>query len=221
PRARRRAGREVRAHPRLGRDGRRGACGDGRPAQCGRRDPHPGPVPAPDGFPSAGGPLVAARGVRRAACGGRGDGLRPRAGQSPDPLQLPRPPGFGGCQRSDRRSRGPGRVGDLLMSQAAFAARMQRVRTRMTELGVDALLLSIGADLPWLTGYAAMPLERLTLLVLPVEGEATLVVPALEAPRVRERPDFSVRPWPETEDPVVVVAELVGARRSLAVSDRA
>ena len=39
--------------------------------------------------------------------------------------------------------------------------------TRMRETEVDVLLLSLGADLPWLTGYEAMPLERLTMLVLP------------------------------------------------------
>jgi Xaa-Pro aminopeptidase len=91
----------------------------------------------------------------------------------------------------------------------------------MDELGVDALLLSLGADLPWLTGYTAMPLERLTMLVLPRDGDAVLVVPQLEAPRVEERPDvFGVRPWSETEDPVAIVASLVGARPRLAVSDR-
>ena len=101
------------------------------------------------------------------------------------------------------------------------AARIERVRARMQDLGVDVLLLSLGADLPWLTGYTAMPLERLTMLVLPRDGEAVLVVPALEAPRVGERPDvFSVRPWSESEDPVALVASLVGSRRSLAVSDR-
>jgi hypothetical protein len=42
------------------------------------------------------------------------------------------------------------------------------LRTRADdELGVDVLLLSVGADLPYLTGYEAMPLERLTMLVLP------------------------------------------------------
>ena len=101
------------------------------------------------------------------------------------------------------------------------APRADRVRARMADLGVDALLLSLGADLPWLTGYEAMPLERLTMLVLPADGDATLVVPELEAPRVEERPDvFSLRPWGETEDPVAVVASLVGGRRRLAVSDR-
>lgn len=92
----------------------------------------------------------------------------------------------------------------------------------MQELGVDALLLSLGADLPWLTGYEAMPLERLTMLVFPADGDATLVVPRLEAPRVDPRPDvFAVRPWDETEDPVAVVSALVGGRLRLAVSDRA
>jgi Xaa-Pro aminopeptidase len=100
-------------------------------------------------------------------------------------------------------------------------SRLERVRQRMRTDGVDALLLSLGADLPWLTGYEAMPLERLTMLVLPADDDATLVVPALEAPRVEERPgDFTIRPWGETEDPVSIVAELVGSRRSLAISDR-
>ncbi len=99
--------------------------------------------------------------------------------------------------------------------------RVARVRARMEAIGVDALLLSLGADLPWLTGYEAMPLERLTMLVLPADGDATLVVPRLEAPRVQHDPGlFRLRPWSETEDPVQVVAELVGARPRLAVSDR-
>src|SRR6059058_5976513 len=101
-------------------------------------------------------------------------------------------------------------------------ARLERVRRRMAEVGVDCLLLSLGADLPWLTGYTAMPLERLTMLVLPADGDATLVVPRLEAPRVEEHPDvFSIRPWNESEDAVAVVGEVVGQRRKLAISDRA
>jgi Xaa-Pro aminopeptidase len=98
--------------------------------------------------------------------------------------------------------------------------RADRARTRMVELGVDALLLSIGPDLPYLTGYAAMPLERLTMLVLPRDGDATLVVPRLEAPRVVERPEvFRLRPWEETDDPIGIVTELVGEAAILAVGD--
>ncbi len=99
----------------------------------------------------------------------------------------------------------------------------------MQSAGVDALLLSLGADLPWLTGYWAMPLERLTMLVVfpPAVPEVpVLVVPALEAPRVQLVPEvFRLRPWEETEGPVQVVASLVrrsvGERPCVAVSDRA
>ncbi len=81
----------------------------------------------------------------------------------------------------------------------------------MATLGLDALLLSVGADLPWLTGYQAMPLERLTMLVLPTDGDATLVVPRLEAPRVAPRPElFDILAWDEVDDPIVLVADLVG-----------
>jgi Xaa-Pro aminopeptidase len=86
--------------------------------------------------------------------------------------------------------------------------------------GVDTLLVSVGSDLPYLTGYEAMPLERLTMLVVPRHGEATLVIPRLEAPRVVEQPGaFSLRPWNETDDPVAIVAGLVSAPAVAAVGD--
>jgi Xaa-Pro aminopeptidase len=101
-----------------------------------------------------------------------------------------------------------------------YAERVGRVRARLADLGIDVLLLSVGADLPWLTGYEAMPLERLTMLVLPGDGDATLVVPRLEAPRVEERPDvFALRPWEETEDPIAIVAELAGTAGTAAIGD--
>ncbi len=90
----------------------------------------------------------------------------------------------------------------------------------MRELGVDVMLLSTGADLPYLTGYEAMPLERLTMLVLPRDADAVLVVPRLEAPRIVERPDaFTSRSWDETDDPISVVADLVGPVGTAAIGD--
>jgi Xaa-Pro aminopeptidase len=101
------------------------------------------------------------------------------------------------------------------------ADRFARVRAAMATHGTDVLLLSVGPDLPWLTGYEAMPLERLTMLVLPVDGDATLVVPRLEAPRVVEKPElFTVLPWDETDDPVAIVGDLTGSARNLAIGDK-
>ncbi|MDP2292014.1 MAG: Xaa-Pro peptidase family protein [Actinomycetota bacterium] len=105
-------------------------------------------------------------------------------------------------------------------STAVFADRVARARTSMHRAGVDALLVSVGSDLPYLTGYEAMPLERLTMLVVPRDGDATLVVPRLEAPRVVEQPGvFTLLPWGETDDPVALVAGLVGRPAVAAVGD--
>lgn len=93
----------------------------------------------------------------------------------------------------------------------------------MDDLGVEVLLLSTGPDLPWLTGYEATPLERLTVLVLGRGGEPVLVVPELEAPRlgdIEDRvPGLTVRPWAETDDPVALVGELGRGARRVAVGD--
>lgn len=102
-----------------------------------------------------------------------------------------------------------------------FADRLERARALMSEQGVDVMLLSVGADLPYFCGYEAMPLERLTMLVVPADASATLVVPRVEAPRVTERPDiFKVRGWPDTTDPVGIVADLVGPAEVAAVGDQ-
>jgi Xaa-Pro aminopeptidase len=90
----------------------------------------------------------------------------------------------------------------------------------MAAQDVDVVLLSVGADLPYLSGYEAMPLERLTMLVLPREGDATLVVPRLEAPRVVEQADvFTIQPWNETDDPLELVASLAKGASVAAIGD--
>jgi Xaa-Pro aminopeptidase len=100
------------------------------------------------------------------------------------------------------------------------AQRVERARARMHDLGLDVLLLSVGPDLPYLTGYMAMPLERLTMLVLPRDGDATLVVPALEAPRVVEQPDVvRVEPWDETADPIALVAGHARSAERVGIGD--
>lgn len=103
---------------------------------------------------------------------------------------------------------------------APFADRIAGVRLGLEASGTDAVLLSVGGDLPWLTGYEAMPLERLTMFVLPRVGDPTLVVPRLEAPRVAADFPGAVVPWGETEDPVAVVARIVTGASTLAIGDQ-
>jgi Xaa-Pro aminopeptidase len=91
--------------------------------------------------------------------------------------------------------------------------------------GVDALLLTPGPDLRWLTGYDALPLERLTCLVLPVGREPFLVAPGLEVPAVHASPvaelDLEVVGWGETDDPyALIAARLPDTVRRVALANR-
>jgi Xaa-Pro aminopeptidase len=100
-----------------------------------------------------------------------------------------------------------------------FASRIRLAQALMVEQQAEVMLLSIGADLPYLTGYQAMPLERLTMLVVGVDSEPVLVVPQLEAPRVEPGP-FALRPWGETEDPLAMVAEMCRGAGDVAIGDQ-
>ncbi len=103
--------------------------------------------------------------------------------------------------------------------------RVAGVRQAMATTDVDALLITPSADLRYLTGYAATPLERLTCLVLPAIGGATLIVPQLEQPTAAAANvtalDIEILPWAETEDPyALVAARLPDAARRVAVNNR-
>jgi Xaa-Pro aminopeptidase len=99
------------------------------------------------------------------------------------------------------------------------SGRIARAKVEMVRNDVDVLLLSTGGDLRYLTGYEAMPLERLTMLVMTATGAPVLVVPELEVPRVGHGP-FRVQAWKETTDPLVMVAELAGRPQVAAISDQ-
>ena len=93
--------------------------------------------------------------------------------------------------------------------------RFERAREIATGQGLDALLVTPGADLRYLTGYHALPLERLTCLVVPASGEATLVVPRLEkAAAVAAGVTVPIAAWDETDDPFEVVAGLIGGQQA-------
>jgi Xaa-Pro aminopeptidase len=106
---------------------------------------------------------------------------------------------------------------------ADLEARLSRARGAAASAGVDALLISPGPDLRYLTGYDAKALERLTCLVLPVEGTPTLVVPALELPAAQASSasglGLDLVPWQETEDAYALVAKLLPGVGRVAVDD--
>ncbi len=96
---------------------------------------------------------------------------------------------------------------------ARYPVRLAGARREAARAGLDALLIGVGADLRYLTGYNAHANERITLLVLPVaeDAPATLVVPRLEATPARScaaaaAGAVEIATWEETEDPMLLVA---------------
>jgi len=88
----------------------------------------------------------------------------------------------------------------------------------MSESGIDVVMLSVGPDLPYFTGYEATSSERLTMLVVRQTGEPLLVVPQLEAPRVGPGP-YEMVAWADTDDPIGLVSRAAGKPRRVAVGD--
>jgi Xaa-Pro aminopeptidase len=88
----------------------------------------------------------------------------------------------------------------------------------MNAAGLDALLLTPGSDLRYLTGYHAHALERLTCLVLPAEGEATLIVPRLERPAAEASPapgtGVLIVDHADGDDPYPLVKQALSGRGS-------
>ena len=104
------------------------------------------------------------------------------------------------------------------------ASRVDDVAARVRAEGLDALLLTPGADLRYVTGYEAKQLERLTCLVVPAADPAFLVVPRLELPAAQASPasglDLEIIPWQETEDPYALIAGRLGPVASTGLADQ-
>jgi Xaa-Pro aminopeptidase len=100
-------------------------------------------------------------------------------------------------------------------------SRWRRAQESAAARGIDAVVLTPGANLRYLTGYDAKPLERLTALVLPTSGDPVLIVPELErAAAEASGVDVELVAWAETDDQYVVLAGQLGGARSIAVDDQ-
>jgi Xaa-Pro aminopeptidase len=98
-----------------------------------------------------------------------------------------------------------------------FATRLAACRELVAARGFAALLVGVGPDLRYLTGFAGEPMERVTLLVVPRDGPVSFVVPRLEAQKAGATPlvaggHAAVVAFEETDDAVAIVADLVEPR---------
>src|SRR3990172_6415666 len=105
-----------------------------------------------------------------------------------------------GRERSRERVRGP------MIPPSRYAQRLDAARAALRERGASALLVGVGPQLRWLTGYAAMPLERDPAGRAPASAGGLLTIAT----------------WGETDDATLTVAAALPAgaeRRRLLLSD--
>lgn len=105
-----------------------------------------------------------------------------------------------------------------------YARRLRTAAASAADAGLAGLVITPGYDLRYLVGSRAQTFERLTALVLPADGEPTVVVPRLELAALGQSAvtelGLAVRDWVDGQDPYQLVADaLGGAPARVAVTD--
>ena len=108
-------------------------------------------------------------------------------------------------------------------SHEVYARRLAAAAEGARSAGLAGLAITPGYDLRYLIGSRAQTFERLTALVIPASGAATIVVPRMELAALRESAvdelGLSVRDWVDGENPYVMVADALGGHARIAVTD--
>jgi Xaa-Pro aminopeptidase len=94
-----------------------------------------------------------------------------------------------------------------------YPARVARVGQALADAHSSAMIVTPGSDLVYLTGYNAIPLERITALVIAPDAAPFLVVPRLEISTALASPfgdtGWDVHGWGENDDPYAIIRERI------------
>jgi Xaa-Pro aminopeptidase len=101
------------------------------------------------------------------------------------------------------------------IDQHEFDERLQRVRQRMSDREVDAIVLFYPPRIEYLSGFSHVSTERPMALVVPLDGDLGVLIPHLEQEHVRKSPNITnVKVYPEyptggTRHPMLHLADLL------------
>jgi Xaa-Pro aminopeptidase len=107
-----------------------------------------------------------------------------------------------------------------------YAARLSTCREAVAERGLAGIMVGVGPDLRYLSGFVGDPMERITLLIVPREGPVSLLVPHLEVEKADGTPlvrggHATVVPFEEADDAAALAARLMTTGRgAIGISDR-
>ena len=102
------------------------------------------------------------------------------------------------------------------VTEREYAQRLQRVRQRLDERGLDAIVLFYSPRIMYLSGFTHVSTERPMALVVAARQDIGVLVPALEQEHVRKSPVIThVKAYPEypsggTKHPMLHLGDLLG-----------
>lgn len=88
----------------------------------------------------------------------------------------------------------------------AVSERLEALRARMGEQGIDLIALGPGANMQWLLGFYPHPDERPCLLLIGPQREAFLM-PALNAEGSRQNTDIAFHSWDDADGPLDALSQ--------------
>lgn len=101
-----------------------------------------------------------------------------------------------------------------MAGNADYIERITRAQVHLQELDIDLMLVTPSADLRYLIGYNAIPLERITALAISPHKAPFLVVPRLEVSTAKASPfgelGWEVRGWGENDNPYDIIRAISG-----------
>ena len=100
------------------------------------------------------------------------------------------------------------------ISSAERVQRLKKAQALMRQNGIGAVVIESGPSLDYFTGVQWWRSERLTGVVIPVQGDPIVVTPFFEKPSVEEslKVPAEVRVWQEDEEPLKLVADFLAER---------
>lgn len=119
-------------------------------------------------------------------------------------------------------------MSQFVLESAEFERRQAAMRTELTQRGLDGLIVFTAQRVYYLCGFVHKPSERPVALVLPVDGDAAILVPKLEEEHVTARASTVRRveayaEYPGLKHPMQHLADLLnslGLADSLLGADR-
>ncbi|CAM3871042.1 M24 family metallopeptidase [Litorimonas haliclonae] len=103
------------------------------------------------------------------------------------------------------------------ITAAEHQSRIEKAQRLMQEQGVGALVVEAGSALTYFTGIRWWRSERFTGVVIPAQGEFTVITPFFEEPSIRESMKIGddVRTWHEDASPFKLIVDVLRENKAL------